>query len=183
LLLVPGNPGSQRTAPLLRRMQKAIPLFYGLRLYLPVVLRVRRTTCAPLRAVVPLRTATALFPVALSIPDLTQTARRGHGDRETNGAHRHIGPCDPRARNDSHLLATSANHADVWLTKSECHAHTWTSPGRTEAEVYRGCVCRRVALRQIPPRGVAASPQHSANAIQNSSRLFCEGNGVHQGLD
>jgi hypothetical protein len=107
---------------------------FGLRLYLLVVLRVRRTTCAPLRAVAPLRSATALFPVALSIPDLTRTARRGHGDRETNGGHRHIGPCDPRARNDSYLRATCANRAEVWLTDSECHANTWTSPFTAERE-------------------------------------------------
>jgi hypothetical protein len=137
-------------------MQKAIPSFYGLRLYLLVVLRVRRTTCAPLRAVAPLRSATALFPVALSIPDLTRTARRGHGDRETNGGHRHIGPCDPRARNDSYLRATCANRAEVWLTDSECHAHTWTSPFTAERE--DRCTAKSRRWMCVLPRSTQAGP-------------------------
>ena len=136
-------------------MQKAIPLSYGLRLYLLTVPRVRRATCAPLRAVVPPRSATALFPAALLIPDLTRTARRGHGDRETNGAHRHLGPCDPRARNDSHLRATCANRAEVWLTDSECHAHIWTSPpSRPNGRI-------AVTRMGVPPRGTQAVPPRS----------------------
>ena len=74
LLLVPGHSGSRATAPPFRRMLKPIPWFYGLHLDLLVVLRVQRVTCAPLRAVVPPRSTTTLFPAALSILDLTRTA-------------------------------------------------------------------------------------------------------------